>query len=328
MNTNINALISRTAQNDTVIFNDTTSGLDLRHPEFSLEAFEQKGNGMRLVIKDGLVVFGKESSMDSDKAVVKFLEDLSEKQDFISAASQLMRYGFEGFVPGFHPAPARESNKLNTKLGVVKSNYAGNDFGFIPEDGQWYAVVSAPVAGSKEEVVKVSAKAEDYFTQTKNEAIDLLIDGMVFAAYWPKGETTRGEQLVNWLATVLGHNQAVIDGDEGAQAIYRTRYNERVMDKNLGKKAANVLRGKSAEELAAFAKEQGAELILTTIDGGEIIVSELGTGSPIRFYGANGRYKGQQVWNPASAYSVQKIEEAAKMGWAAQVLFDTAAISR
>ena len=327
MNTNVKALASLSAQNDTVVFNNTTQGIDLRHPEFSLESFEQKGNGFRLVIDNGMVVFGRTDAMDSSEAIVKRLDSLTEKQAFISAHSQLMRYGAEGYVPGFHPLPERDSKMLTTKIGYVRSNYAGSDFGFIPEDGLWYAVVSQPVAGSAQEVITVSKKAEDNYTQAKHNALDLLIDGIVFVANYPKGETERGEQLVTWLATVLGNTKAILENDEEAIAIYRTRYQERVIDRQLNRKAANTLRGKSDAELAQHAKEVSDELIMATLDGGEIIISDLGNGSPVRFYTSNGRYKGQQVWNPASAYAVQKIQEAAKMGWVAQVLFDTASVA-
>ena len=325
MNTKINAVVRPNVEKETVVFNNTTEGLELGHPKFSLEAFEIKGNGMRLVIDNGLVVFGREDALANAENAAVFVDDLGQKMTFISAATQLMRYGFKGYVPGFHPLPERDSNRLTTKIGYVCDNYAGNDFGVIPAGG-WYPVIEKPVAGKQGKVVQVGKKALEQCAQDKHNAIDLLIDGKVIAGYWPKGNTERGEQIVTWLDTVIGHTQAILDNDEQLIAIYKTRYNERVTDRLLNWKAARNLRGLSEEELDVSAKVQVADLIMTTVDGDAIIMSEVGTGSSVRFYNASGRYQGQQTWVPTNAYSVQKFQEAAKMGWTAQVLFDTAAL--
>jgi len=326
MNTNVAALASIKTVNNTKIFNETTSGLDLAHPEFSLDAFEQKANGFRVVIEKGLVVMGLEAALSSEESEVLFVDSLDDKMVFVSALSDLLRYGAEGFVPGYHPAYIKEgSNRLVTTIGYIRSNYDGTDFGLVPEDGLWYPVVARPVAGQGTKLT-VGKKALDFKSQGKHDATDLLVDGQVIAGYWPKGLNKNGEGIVKWLGIVLGHNQAIIDSDEELIAIHNTRYMEAVSDKKLNSKARVELRGKSDEELNVVAAAGTQELVMTTINGDALIFTELGSGSPVRFYNGSGRYQGQQTWNPENAYSVQKFQEAAKMGWAVQVLFDTNAM--
>jgi len=325
MNIKVAALASVAKSNNREIFNETTRGLDLRHPEFSLEAFEQIGNEYRLVISDGAVIFGLAAEMDNPEARVIRIEDLGVKKSFVSAHSQLLRYGSDGFVPGFHPVPQNERGTLQTLIGYVRNNYAGVDFGAIPEDGKWYPVVSMPVAGGEDRVV-VGRKPIDSHKQDKQDALDLLIDGNVFIANWPKGNNTVGEQLVTWLATVLGNTQAVLDGDDELVAIYNTRYMEAKVSNQLNSQARDILKGKSAAELDEIAAAKSQTLVFATVGGAELVLKTLGDGSPVRFFDANGRYKGEQVWSPKSAYAVQRMEEASKKGWLAQVLYDTATI--
>jgi len=271
MNTKVAALASVTTVATKEIFNETTRGLDLRHPEFSLDAFEQVGNEYRLVINDGAVVFGLAAEMNNPEARVIRIEDLGDKKGYISAHSQLLRYGSEGFVPGFHPVPQSDRGALQTLIGYVRNNYAGMDFGAIPSDGQWYPVVSMPAAGGADQVA-VGRKPVDRYKQNKQDALDLLIAGNVFVANWPKGNNKVGEQLVTWLATVLGNTKAILENDVEAIAIYNTRYQEARVNNQLNSQAHDVLKGKTAAELDVIAAEKSQTLVFTTVDGTELVL--------------------------------------------------------
>lgn len=322
---NVAALDSIKTDAQSEVFNQTTFGLDLRIKGFEKDGFEQIGNGFSLVYRDGVVAIGKvEALADPEtKAKGKLIgvkelgyDSFESRKQMVSGFSRLVRYGAEGFEVGFHPA-----GKGDREFGVVgyaRNNYKGMDLQ-IPQDGNWHEVVTRPMPGQGSKSY-CSNKELFWKAQIQHDAIDYALDGYVITMYWPQGFTDNGENMLDWLLVVLGHNQAILDGDEKLVAIYETRYNEGKMNGQLQEAARKVMAPLSKDERQETASQA---VVMMTQDGREITLSDLSDGSLVRFVNSTGIHKGQQVWYNNNPYVAERFRQAAQRGLLAEVVFDS-----
>lgn len=307
----------KTAQATTPAFNESTFDLDLRFDSYSRDSFQQVNGEYALVIfNGGTVRVGKTEAMAAPTAdkILRPRLSFTQKKLYLSAMNQALRYGTDGFVPGFQPKYNADEVKGFGVIGFVKDNFAGQDFGPIPNDGQWHEVIARPIVGTGEMKSFVTTDEVRYQTAQRKDALEFLAAGFILEIYLPAN-------LDDWMAVSVGWNQAVIDNDEGLQAIYQTHYNEAKFERQLNDKARKELSGLSDEEKVE--KANSGTLVVMSVDGNELNVRNLGDGSVIRLQDSRGNHKGQIVWNPANAYTVQKMREAAKNGMEVEVIFNT-----
>ena len=320
MNTNIPAFANaNNTVSDKVVFNQSTNGLDLRIEGFSLDAFEQVGNGVRLVIKDRVVGLGTEAALEDPNSRVFRVQNLTQAKAAVSAFATLIQSKDpSSFKIGFHPRAGIDRDVFQFgEVGLVKSNYKGFDIADIPADNKWHGLMETPVAGGGTSYYIGKAVSSTY-QQITHEMIDLIIDGFIIQAVWPEPKDSKMQGLSNFLAVTLGANDASLGDDEELKAIYATRYNEAVNAKKLDRKAAATLAQVEPEQRKAVALQQ--DLVMVQTNGEELDVLSLSPGQLVRFEDRTGRHQGQRAWRPESPYCIQAFAEAAKMGMYVELL--------
>lgn len=320
MNINVPAM-KKNASATTAKFNETTHDLDLRHAGFNRDAFEQVGNGLRLVMKDGAIVFGLVDALDNEDApVVRPKVSLRYQKAYVSGFCTLMRRGLDGYAPGYHPFD-RDNQEGYVVTGLVRQNYKGTEFN-VPEDGEWHEVVRKPVVGHYVRGKSYADSVGSRYASIKHDAMDIILSGHVVLLYWPGVDAKKGSELNDWLSIMLGHNQAVLDGDDELVAIYEARKSESTERKKLNRKAAKTISQQRAEKKAGKEVEatRPEDITMRLLNGEELNLSQLKPKSVVKLVDHKGRFKTSLIWNPGNEYAVESMKQAAYSGWKMQIL--------
>lgn len=308
-----------------VTFDESTFELDLTHPAFNRESFVQDAGTYGFMMQGTRIMFGKVSSLETGDAqvydIAYNMSDAWKRQESAITAYKDVVTRPDDYVVGLHKAG---------KEWLVSADYSGDITDLtpdqdsiemllaqverLPNDGEFYFVHKIASINGSLPVLRVSDKplresGNGAYRTYAHQAIDHLLCGNIITFSWKEDHS-----LNKKLAIILGSVQAVIDGDEELQAIYRQHYASAIVRKQANRAAAReIAQTKAANETVDYSDI----VVMDKVSGNEIVVNSLDA-CVLAFVDDTGRVKTTLRFNPENVYDLGTVQRLASKGWEVQ----------
>ena len=301
-------------------FTESTFELDLTHPDFNREDFVLDADDYVFRMAGRDIMFGSLEAWTNDNVAIydifSGMEDAMTRQLQAVTALKKVIETPENYVIGLHKKGSGwvVSRSYQGGITALTPNAEAASALFaqlekLPADpvGEiFYPVHMLPGLAGGPSVMRVSNKP--LFTKAERYthfAIDQLLSGNMIHFNW-KPELDQNK----WLAVVLGSIQAIVDGDEDLQAIYRQNYDNAVTQKQVNYAAYKDVK----------ARQEAGEVIvsseITAMDGegNEINLVTFGK-AVLSFRDQHGRVRASLVFDPANPVSCRTAEKYLERGY-------------